>query len=42
MERGTISSYDRGNGQGVIRRGQNPDVRFRADNIIGRDRVNLK
>ena len=42
MERGTVKTYDKNCGMGLISRLANTDVRFYADSIIGRDTTGLK
>jgi len=42
MEKGTVRSYDRESGSGTIGCGENADVRFSADRILGKDRNGLK
>lgn len=41
MEKGTIKSYDKNSG-GIITRLASADVNFSPENILGKDRMNLK
>lgn len=41
MEKGTIRSYDKGSGVGMIGRGSESDIQFFADRILGRDRTSI-
>ncbi|MCA9402242.1 MAG: cold shock domain-containing protein [Candidatus Omnitrophica bacterium] len=41
MEKGTVKSYDKNCGMGMISRSSEVDVKFYADSIVGRDRVSL-
>mgnify|MGYP001084856813 CR=1 FL=1 len=41
MQKGTVKSYDKNCGMGMISRASDVDVRFYAESIIGRDRAGL-
>ena len=41
MEKGTVESYDKSSGMGMIGRLSEADVKFFADSVIGRDRLSL-
>ena len=41
MEKGTVKSYDKSCGMGMIGRASDVDVRFYRESIIGRDRAGL-
>lgn len=41
MEKGTVKSYDKISGTGMISRASNGDVNFYADGIIGKGRLGL-
>lgn len=42
MEKGTVLSYDKSGGTGMISRLTDADVRFYSDNILGKDRFTIK
>ncbi len=42
MEKGTIQSYDKAGGAGVIRRLGCDTVTFNAQSVLGRDRLAIK
>ena len=42
MERGTVKSFDKNCGTGMISRLEEVDVRFYVESIIGRERAGLK
>ena len=42
MEKGTVKSYDKSWGMGMISRLAEGDVGFYTDNIVGRERAGLK
>lgn len=41
MEKGTVKSYDRSCGVGMISRASEADVRFYSENVIGKGRSDL-
>ena len=42
MEKGTVKSFDKHCGMGMISRLSDVDVKFYSDSVVGRSRVDLK